>query len=127
MARPRAAFQPSSSAPRNARSRLSREGRAAGAAAALSAPSPAAGPPVPPREEPTAPGPSARAPAAATSPAEPRKQPRAAGRPASASRCRARRQNPGRAGLRPHLDADLVGGEAAAAHSHGLRVAHVDL
>jgi len=28
---------------------------------------------------------------------------------------------------RPHLDADLVGGEAAAAHPHRLRVAHVDL
>lgn len=27
----------------------------------------------------------------------------------------------------PHLDADLVGGEAAAAHPHCLRVAHVDL
>lgn len=37
------------------------------------------------------------------------------------------RRHGSRAGAAPHLDADLVGGEAAAAHPHRLRVAHVDL
>lgn len=45
-------------------------------------------------------------------------------RPASGdTRARHRHPAPGPA----HLDADLVGGEAAAAHPHRLRVAHVDL